>query len=431
MQKGDRKNMSIDFARSIEERTLSHPCYNCSAHKYARMHIPVAPKCNVSCNFCNRKYDCVNETRPGVTSEVLTPEKARDKFNLVRDKVRNLTVVGIAGPGDPLANFEETKKSIELIKKESPDITFCLSTNGLMLPFYADEIIRLGVTHVTITINAVDPKIGGKIYKFVNYLGNVLQGEEAGNVLLNNQLSGLRYITQKGIICKVNIVMIKGINSGHIPEIVKKVKEYGAYMTNIMPLIPVKGSVFENMPTVSELELNHMRKKCELDLKQMYHCKQCRADAIGILEKDVSSEFRGGTEEPLKGENVVDIKELEKPGKEIKYRFAVATKSGVNVDAHFGHVSQFYIYDVVNGNIELKQKRIVNKYCNGISECDGHDDKISNILKVIEDCDAVLVLRIGFEPLSMLKQRGIKVFKMYFSIEQGIKKAVELLEKDS
>ncbi len=161
------------------------------------MHIPVAPKCNVSCNFCSRKYDCVNESRPGVTSQILTPEEARDKFNIVKEKVKNLTVVGIAGPGDPLANFEEVKKSIELIKEESPDITFCLSTNGLMLPFYADEIVKLGISHVTITINAVDPKIGGRVYKFINYLGKNFSGEEAGDIILNNQLSGLRYISQK------------------------------------------------------------------------------------------------------------------------------------------------------------------------------------------------------------------------------------------
>lgn len=304
--------MSVNPAtKTIEERTLTHPCYNCIAHKYARMHIPVAPKCNVSCNFCNRKYDCVNETRPGVTSEVLTPEGARDKFKIVRDKVKNLTVVGIAGPGDPLANFEETKKSIELIKKESKDITFCLSTNGLMLPFYADKLIELGITHLTVTINAVDPKIGSKIYKFVNYLGDTLVGEEAGRALLNNQLSGLKYIAQKGIICKVNIVMIKGINDFHIPEIVKKVKECGAYMTNIMPLIPVKGSAFENNPTVNEIELNDMRRNCDLILKQMYHCKQCRADAIGTLDNDISGKFRENShnsKNELENENVISLK---------------------------------------------------------------------------------------------------------------------------
>ena len=64
----------------------------------------------------------------------------------------NLTVVGIAGPGDALANFEETKKTLQLIKEYDPKVTFCLSTNGLMLPLYAQELIDLGVSHVTVTV---------------------------------------------------------------------------------------------------------------------------------------------------------------------------------------------------------------------------------------------------------------------------------------
>jgi Predicted Fe-S oxidoreductases len=122
------------------------------------MHIPVAPKCNISCNYCSRKYDCANESRPGVTSKVLTPEQALEKFKFVKSKIKNLTVVGIAGPGDALANFDEVKKSLELIRKESPETTFCLSTNGLMLPFYANQLIELGVSHVTVTMNAIDKK---------------------------------------------------------------------------------------------------------------------------------------------------------------------------------------------------------------------------------------------------------------------------------
>ncbi|OAA83889.1 nitrogenase cofactor biosynthesis protein NifB [Clostridium ljungdahlii] len=421
--------MSKELAiKPISEKTLTHPCYNCIAHKYARMHIPVAPKCNVSCNFCNRKYDCVNETRPGVTSEVLTPEGARDKFKIVRDKVKNLTVVGIAGPGDPLANFDETKKSIELIKKESKDITFCLSTNGLMLPFYADKLIELGVTHLTVTINEVDPKIGGKIYKFVNYLGDVFVGEEAGRVLLNNQLSGLKYAARKGIVCKVNIVMIKGINDLHIPEIVKKVKECGAYMTNIMPLIPVKGSVFENNPTVTEVELNDMRRDCELTLKQMYHCRQCRADAIGTLDNDVSGEFRESTESSQNSENNLEDKNIIQL-KSYKYRFAVASKSGVSIDEHFGHATEFYIYDVINDEIKFREKRKVNRYCSGGYDCGEHEDRIKNIIKSVIDCNAVLVVRAGFEPIDRLHEKGIRLFQMYQEINEGIRKAAKLLKK--
>ncbi|MBC2582698.1 nitrogenase cofactor biosynthesis protein NifB [Clostridium sp. DJ247] len=278
--------------KSNTDKNCTHPCYGDNAHQFARMHIPVAPKCNISCNYCSRKYDCANESRPGVTSEVLTSEQAVYKFKEVKSKISNLTVLGIAGPGDALANFDETKKSIQLIKEEDPNITFCLSTNGLMLPFYANEIVELGISHVTVTINCVAPKIGAKIYREVNYLGTKLTGEEGAQVLMNNQLSGLRYLASKGLVCKVNIVMIKGINDDHIVEVVKKVKECGAFMTNIMQLIPVKESAFAHMPLVSNKELNDKRKECEQYMKQMYHCKQCRADAIGTLEQDRSIDFR-------------------------------------------------------------------------------------------------------------------------------------------
>ena len=122
--------------------------------------MPVAPACNIQCNYCNRLYDCVNESRPGVTSEVLLPEEALEKYKFVKSKMENLKVVGIAGPGDALANWENTKETIKKIREFDPDAIPCLSTNGLMLPKYADEIVELGVSHVTVTMNSIDPEIG-------------------------------------------------------------------------------------------------------------------------------------------------------------------------------------------------------------------------------------------------------------------------------
>ncbi|MFP4661472.1 MAG: nitrogenase cofactor biosynthesis protein NifB [Halanaerobiales bacterium] len=279
----------------------NHPCYNDKARDYARMHIPVAPACNISCNYCNRKYDCLHETRPGVTSEVLTPEEAFHKYSYVRDKVEKLSVVGIAGPGDALANFSEVKKSIELIRGVNPDIIFCLSTNGLNLPEYADQIINLGIEHVTITINTLNPWVGAKIYKYVEYKGEYYFGIKGADILINNQLEGLKYLADNGVQCKVNIVMVKGINEKDIPLLVKKVKELGAVMTNIMPLIPAEGSEFADMPLVSRKELNGLRDECSNYLKQMYHCQQCRADAIGQLTHDRSAEFRSCSRRKING----------------------------------------------------------------------------------------------------------------------------------
>lgn len=402
------------------ESTKTHPCYSSDAHEYARMHIPVAPACNISCNYCSRKYDCVNESRPGVTSKILTPVEALDKFLKVKEKFAKLSVVGIAGPGDALANFEKTEKSIELIKNADPDITFCLSTNGLMLPYYADEIIRLGVSHVTVTINAVDADIGVKIYREVNFKGLKLKGREAVELLMGNQLAGLTYLVARGVICKVNIVMIQGVNHFHIEEVVKKVKECGAFMTNIMPLIPVKGTVFENHPLVSNKELNEMRRKCSAQIKQMYHCQQCRADAIGTIGNDCSFEFDNrGCSGCIKEDDA---------GESSCYTFAVATGNGLYVDRHFGHVNEFYIYRCSKASkIEFVEKRQVSKYCSGTSDCEEEESKMERVLESVKDCDAVLVMRIGYRPQQALEKMGISVVQTCGKIEEAIGVALKHL----
>jgi len=393
--------------------TLEHPCYSSGAHEFARMHIPVAPRCNISCNYCNRKFDCVNESRPGVTSEILTPEEAFDKFLDVKSKMPNLRVVGIAGPGDALANIDNTRKAIKLIQSTDDKTIICLSTNGLMVPEYFNRIMKLGVKHITITINTIRPEIGAKIYRYVFFNGKRYYGEEGASILIKNQLDGLKMLADAGVLCKVNIVMIKGINDEYIEETVKHVKELGAAMTNIMPLIPAEGSKFEHMTQVSKVELNAMRLKCGQHLKQMYHCQQCRADAIGKLSEDRSIEFRKEVS-PAKEEEKVEEK---------KVRLAVSSTNGNIIDQHFGHSKEFYIYEYENQSVRFIESREVDKYCNG-PECDG-EDKIEKIIKTLSDCQMVLSLRIGYEPKKKLMLKNIIPIETYDVVTNGILEAVK------
>lgn len=416
----------INRGADIDEKTLSHPCFSGGACKNARMHIPVAPSCNIQCNYCNRKFDCVNESRPGVTSEVLTPAEARDKFLAVREKLSNLKVVGIAGPGDALANFEDTIESIKLIKKEDQDITFCLSTNGLMLPYYADDIIEAGVTHITVTINAIAPSIAARIYRGITFRGKRLEGEKGVELLIRNQLTGLEYMAKQGVVCKVNIVMIKGINDEHIEEVVKRVRECGAFITNIMPLIPAEGSAFSHLPQTSNKEISDMRKRCGVHIQQMYHCKQCRADAIGLLSEDVSAQFRQtGCLKEKSDDQSNKIKTYGKEG----YTFAVATASGMLVDRHFGHVEEFYIYKYTDSAIKFVERRSVAKYCSG-PECDSGESNIDRIIGAISDCNGVIVLRIGHSPQKELELKGIKVIQTCETIENAIRYALHRVDRE-
>jgi len=406
---------TINFTPDIERKTRSHPCYSGGCQN-ARMHLPVAPACNISCNYCNRKYDCVNESRPGVTSEVLKPEEALEKFLRVKGRINNLKVIGIAGPGDALANFEATKRTFKLIREADPEITFCLSTNGLYLPQYAEELAALGVTHITVTINTIDPKIGASIYREVNYKGVRYTGEKASEILINNQLEGLKKLSGLGIVAKVNTVLIKGINEHHIEEVVKKVTDYQVFIGNIMQLIPAPGSVFEHMPLATQKELNDLRKKCGKYLKQMYHCQQCRADAIGTLGNDRSAEFRNSSS----GIDKVRLQNIEEEGIVV----AIATSDNKLINKHFGHTSQFAVYKYQGGKVEFVENRMVGNFCSGPESCGDAEDNLNSIIETLKDCHVVIVQRIGYFPQKILEKQGKIVIQAYGFIDEEICKGI-------
>ena len=266
--------------QSLPASVREHPCYGSEAHfKFGRVHLPVAASCNIGCNYCVRKYDCANENRPGVTSKLLTAQEALEKVRSAVEHDPRLRVIGVSGPGDPLTS-DITFGVFERVHKEFPDLTLCVSTNGLLLPEKMELIKKVGINALTITINAVDPAIGEKIYSFVNYHGKVLHGREAFEVLNKNQLQGLKEAAAAGIAIKVNTVYIPGVNSEHIEEVAKTVRGLGAYIMNIMPLIP-QGK-FKDIPEPTHEEIRTKRHSLQDTMIQFHNCTQCRADASGV-----------------------------------------------------------------------------------------------------------------------------------------------------
>ncbi|MBN2235897.1 MAG: radical SAM protein, partial [Opitutales bacterium] len=238
----------------------NHPCFNPKmCHKVGRMHLPVAPRCNVMCNFCNRKYDCVNESRPGVTSSILSPQQALTYVEKVFDRSNNITVVGIAGPGDPFANPDETMETLRLVRAQYPEVILCLSTNGLGIAPHIAELARLKVTHVTVTITAVDPEIAAKVYAWVRWEKKVYRGLDAGALMIRKQLEAVRLIKEAGMIAKINTILMPGINDGHISEVARTVAGLGADVMNIIPMIPVEGAAFASLPEPDRASVTRSR----------------------------------------------------------------------------------------------------------------------------------------------------------------------------
>ncbi len=426
----------------IRAKVQDHPCYSEQAHHYfARMHVAVAPACNIQCNYCNRKYDCSNESRPGVVSELLTPDQAIKKVLAVAAEIPQMTVLGIAGPGDPLANPGRTFDTFRQLSEKAPDIKLCVSTNGLSLPEHVDEIAKHNIDHVTITINCVDPEVGAKIYPWIYWQNKRIFGIEGAKILIEQQQKGLQMLTERGILVKVNSVLIPGINDQHLKEVSKIVKEKGAFLHNVMPLIAEAehGTYYGIMgqPEPTQEMLQELQDACAGDMAMMRHCRQCRADAVGLLGEDRGDEFTMDKIDVMDidyeaamvrrkqvHDEIIDKLEAERgvakpkptdiPEGSRPVLMAVAGKNGL-VAEHFGHAREFLIYEASPSGVRFISHRKTELYCGGMDACGdgdlveagGSESLLDRNIRILSGCEVVLCSKVGYEPWAKLEAAGI------------------------
>jgi nitrogen fixation protein NifB len=383
-----------------------HPCFNAEAKgSYGRVHLPVAPKCNIQCNYCNRKYDCVNESRPGVTSTILSPDQALVYMGKVLEKEPRISVAGIAGPGDPFANADETLETMRLIKKSYPDTLLCLSSNGMQVAPHVPELAEIGVTHVTITVNAVDPKISQHIYAWVRDGNIIYRGIQGAELLLARQIEAIKLLKKYGITVKINTIVIPGINDHHVEAVAAAMKALGVDLLNCMAMFPNAGTAFEDIGEPSKEDMERLRNTAEQYLPQMRHCTRCRADAVGLLGEDRTDELRGCLSACAK---------LPQPAEVVRPYVAVVTLEGVLVNQHLGEATRFQIWgeDGKGGYHCIEERKAPPP--------GGGSQRWFNISRILADCRAILVNDLGDSPKEMLKKRGIQPITMTGFIERGL-----------
>jgi len=381
-----------------------HPCFNKDAKgKYARVHLPVAPKCNIQCNYCKRDHDCVNESRPGVTSKVLSPEQALTYLIRLKEKMPHLSVVGIAGPGDPFANPVETMTTLRLIRKEFPEMILCLSSNGLNVTPYVDELAELKVSHVTITMNALDPEVTKDIYKWVRYQKRGFIGKEGAKLLLEKQLEAIRMLKMYGITVKINTIVIPGINDHLVADIAKSVKAMGADLMNCIPLYPVADTPFENFKEPSSAMMKLIRAEISQHIKPMTHCARCRADAVGLL----------GQDDPEAKKLLTEVSKLSVEVDETRPYVAIASHEGMLVNQHLGEADSLYIYKETPSGYRLVEERRTPPSGTG-------NLRWKALGESLNDCRALLVGGIGPSPSSIIGRSGIKIMEMTGLIDDGL-----------
>ena len=399
----------------------NHPCFNRKACRdFGRIHLPVAPKCNIQCNYCSRKYDCVNESRPGVTSTVLSPSQALRYLEGVVEMRDDIAVVGIAGPGDPFANADETLETFRLVRQRFPSMILCLSTNGLGLTeAYVQELAALEVSHVTLTINAVDAEVSQHIYAWARQGRKIYRKREAAELMLEHHMKAVGWVKNSGMLLKVNGIILPGVNEDHLAEVAETVGGLGADLMNCIPLAPAPGTPFANLGEPDRSARLRVHQACRPFVSQMTHCARCRADAVGKLNEPMPGALveliKACARGPLRGE-------VERP------YVAVATREGLLVNQHLGEAEHVVIFDKREKEPQTEDDALggfFKKDVRALPATGGGHERWEELANLLHDCRAVLVAAAGERPKRVLSNAGVRVIEMDGMIEDGLSHVFE------
>jgi nitrogen fixation protein NifB len=315
-----------------------------------------------------------------------------------------ISVAGIAGPGDPFANADATLGTMQLLRMNYPDIILCLSSNGFGLAPHVDEVADIGVSHVTVTLNGVDPEVTKNIYSFVRDGKIIYHNLQAAELLLARQIKAIEKLKTRGVTVKINYICIPGVNDHHVVTTAETMAKMGVDLFNCMAMLPNVDTPFADIVEPTKAVMDALRNSCEKHLPQMRHCKRCRADAVGLLGKDKSGEMASCLK---------SCASLPATPPEIRPYVAVASLEGMLVNRHLGETTKFLIYSREENGYTLVEERKAPPAGGGTARWEA-------LSRLLYDCRAVMVSDMGESPRKVFKRAGISPVTMSGFIEAGL-----------
>ena len=182
------------------------------------LRISVTDRCNLRCVYC------MPETGVPMLShdEILSLEEILSIAQLTASVIglRKIRVTG----GEPLVR----KGIVSLVKGLSEIAETVLTTNGLLLPDFADSLAEAGLSRVNISLDSLNDAVIARVTRRNVTLRQIEKAIHAA------QKAGLEPV-------KVNCVVLKGINTGELSEMVKWAGDIGVVIRFIEHM-PMEGS---------------------------------------------------------------------------------------------------------------------------------------------------------------------------------------------
>jgi cyclic pyranopterin phosphate synthase len=173
------------------------------------LRVSLTDRCNLRCTYC-MPAEVFDKDHVFLRKEQLLRLTELDRIigAFVRCGVRKLRLTG----GEPLLR-RGAVKFLQGLGRFADLEDVAMTTNGLLLAEFAEELAEAGLHRVTVSLDALDPEIFGAMNGRGHHPSRVLEGIAAA------QAAGL------GV--KVNMVVQRGVNDSQILPMARHFKELG------------------------------------------------------------------------------------------------------------------------------------------------------------------------------------------------------------
>jgi nitrogen fixation protein NifB len=362
---------------STDADHTSHPCFGMTARKtVGRLHLPVAPRANARIRFAGG-----NGNKPA-----MMPEEAATWLDHVMDQGKPVGVVGITGPGDPLTSPDLTLRTLRLVRDKYPDLSLCLTTLGMNGAEYAEELAEVGLSHITVLVDAVDPEVAESIYAWIRPAKRTLPLKEAAELLVTDQARAVSAFKKAGLTVKINTTVYPGYNAGHVEKIASTMSGLGADIMAVVPFHPEEG--VEDAPQATDMELlSELRERAGRHIDLMPAFSECGEEMVGL-------------DSPNKQGAPVSV--LPKPTKE-RPNVAVVSSTGMDVDLHLGHAIKAMIYGPRGDGLACLLG------VRDLPEPGSGNQRWEKLADTLGDCFVLLTASAGDNPRKILSRKGLSV----------------------
>ncbi|HHX48776.1 MAG TPA: GTP 3',8-cyclase MoaA [Clostridiales bacterium] len=216
--------------------------------KIEYLRLSITDLCNLRCKYCMPEKGIKKLPHDEILTfeQMVNVAKAAKKLG-----IKKLRITG----GEPLVkrNFIALLESISEIGFEDLGIT----TNGINLPKYIDDIKRLGVKRINISLDSLNKKT----YQLIT-----------NHDELDKALLGIDKSIEAGIKVKINTVMLKNINENEFENLINFAKEKNILLRFI-----------ELMPTECSKDFAKLHYLSSKDVIKKFNAKFVREEGVADI----------------------------------------------------------------------------------------------------------------------------------------------------